>query len=161
MSDYLRLHPDEVWRKLCEAALGLQYLHDKLVVHGDLKCNNILVGTNGSAKLSDFGFSAFESDDLTIEFESGVKLKLGAIRWRSPEVLLRGKATLKSDIYSFGMCILEAVSSKCPWPSIDCDAAIRHHVLKEQRIPRRPDNCGEDVYELVQHMCQLIHPTVL
>ncbi|KAJ8563971.1 hypothetical protein ON010_g7377 [Phytophthora cinnamomi] len=157
LTDYLREHPEEVWNKLYEAALGLQYLHDKQVVHGDLKCNNILVGSDGSAKLSDFGFSTLESNTssmLVVELERGDKPKLGAIRWRAPEVLQGQKTTFKSDIYSFGMCILEAVSGKFPWSSIGYDGAVQHHVVQEKKIPRRPENCDEDVYELVGQMCR-------
>ncbi|KAE9114483.1 hypothetical protein PF007_g10359 [Phytophthora fragariae] len=160
LSDYLRVNPDEVWNKLYEAALGLQYLHDKQVMHGDIKGNNILVGRDGSAKLSDFGFSTLESNDSAtsaIGLVSGDNPKLGAIRWRSPEVLRGDKATLKSDIYSFGMCILEAVSGKRPWFGIDYDVSVRYHV-KEQLLPQRPENCGEDVYELVKQMCRF-HPS--
>ncbi|POM58391.1 Serine/threonine protein kinase [Phytophthora palmivora] len=50
---YLRDHPDELWEKLHETALGLRYLHMKRVIHSDLKCNNILISSDGRAKLTD------------------------------------------------------------------------------------------------------------
>ncbi|KAG7376382.1 hypothetical protein PHYPSEUDO_013650 [Phytophthora pseudosyringae] len=57
---YLEAHPKEVWRKLYEAALGLRYLHRMRVVHGALKCKNILIGSDGFAKLTGFGLSSIE-----------------------------------------------------------------------------------------------------
>ncbi|RLN85759.1 hypothetical protein BBJ28_00021405, partial [Nothophytophthora sp. Chile5] len=50
------------WQKLCEAALGLEFLHERGVVHADLKGDNILVGSDGRAKLTDFGLSAMASE---------------------------------------------------------------------------------------------------
>lgn len=59
--DYLCRHNyDRVktWEKMHEAALGLLYLHQTHhVVHGDLKCNNILVSDDDKAKIADFGLS--------------------------------------------------------------------------------------------------------
>lgn len=113
LDEYLRKHKDEVWVKLYEAALGLRYLHVKRVVHGDLKCNNILIGSDGLAKLTDFGLSTLNANEPENVEESAPEV--GAIRWKAPEVLRGEKATFASDVYSFGMYILEAASGKYPW----------------------------------------------
>lgn len=57
LDKYLLKHPDEIWTKLHEAALGLLYLHERGIVHCDLKCNNIVVGIDKKAKVTDFGLS--------------------------------------------------------------------------------------------------------
>lgn len=67
----------QMWRLLYEATLGLDYLHKNGVVHGDLKLTNILIGTGGQAKLSDFGLSA-------IRTVSTPGLIAGRLRWRAP-----------------------------------------------------------------------------
>ncbi|EGZ20744.1 hypothetical protein PHYSODRAFT_497198, partial [Phytophthora sojae] len=77
---YLRKNPDEIWAKLHEAALGVQYLHARDVVHGDLKGNNIVIGSDMKAKVTDFGLSSVASgEDKT--------LVSGAWNWVAPELL--------------------------------------------------------------------------
>ncbi|RLN44185.1 hypothetical protein BBJ29_003224 [Phytophthora kernoviae] len=158
LDEYLRGHPEEIWEKLHEAALGLRYLHVKRVVHGDLKCNNILVGNDGRAKLIDFGLSTLKAEAPGIygepEAELDEKAAVGAIRWKAPEVLRGEKSTYESDVYSFGMCIIEALSGKFPWDIRD-EQAIKYHVLAK-KIPTLPENCSEAVRELVQQMCRFI-----
>lgn len=158
LDTYLRGHPGEVVEKLYDAALGLRYLHAKRVVHGDLKCNNILIGSDGRAKLTDFGLSVRESPGSSsaepeAEVEHDVKCEAGAIRWKAPEVLKGQRVSFASDIYSFGMCILEAVSGSYPWGTALPDIAVKYQVLKERKLPKRCENCSEETYELVKRMC--------
>ncbi|POM61129.1 Serine/threonine protein kinase, partial [Phytophthora palmivora] len=141
LDEYLRAHPKEIVEKLYEAALGLRYLHEKRVVHNDLKCNNILIGNDGLAKLTDFGLStllvipADNNDEPEIELEDSEKPNVEAIRWKAPEVLQGEKATFASDVYSFGMCFLEASSGAFPWGNL-IDPSVKYYVVKQKRIPQ-------------------------
>ncbi|GMF37844.1 unnamed protein product [Phytophthora fragariaefolia] len=155
LDDYLRAYPDQAWIKLYEAALGLRYLHTKQVSHGDLKCNNIVIGSDGLAKLTDFGLSMLNSGELNIEQHRNDPHNIGAIRWKAPEVLRGEKATFASDVYSFGMCILEAVSGTYPWGML-MDPVVKY--LEQKRIPQRPENCSDEAYALVKKMCRF-NPT--
>jgi serine/threonine protein kinase len=94
------------WKFLYEAALGLEYLHERGIIHGDLRCSNILIGNDGMAKLSSFG-----STEVATHPRSVVR----SMRWQAPEVLKGRPASRESDVYSLGMCILEAESGKQPW----------------------------------------------
>ncbi|EGZ29108.1 hypothetical protein PHYSODRAFT_379003, partial [Phytophthora sojae] len=90
----------QMWGKLHQAAIGLDYIHKKGLVHGDLKLSNILVSRSGQVKLMDFGLNvlrAFYSSSQT------------TLRWSSPECLKR-RPTFASDVYSLAMCIVEAVT---------------------------------------------------
>lgn len=60
LSDRPELKRSVVWQKLLGAAAGLQFLHSKGIVHGDLKGNNILVDGDGTARITDFGLSFFD-----------------------------------------------------------------------------------------------------
>ncbi|RLN97943.1 hypothetical protein BBJ28_00020643, partial [Nothophytophthora sp. Chile5] len=137
-----------IWSTLLSAATGLRYLHDVGVVHGDLKGNNILIGKDGVAKLTDFGLSFFRKN-ADSEAEKGA---LGAPRWKSPECLDGEVATFASDIFSFGMCIIEAVSGAFPWGNVIPNEAVKHRVTKGE-LPKRPAVFQDDEWDLVQQMC--------
>ncbi|RLN95501.1 hypothetical protein BBJ28_00023789, partial [Nothophytophthora sp. Chile5] len=139
-----------IWSALLSAATGLRYLHDVGVVHGDLKGDNILIGKDGIAKLTDFGLSFFRKN-ADSEAEQGA---LGAYRWKAPECLDGGVATFASDIFSFGMCIIEAVSGALPWGNHLLDIAVKHHVTKGE-LPNRPAVFEDEEWDLVQQMCCL------
>lgn len=73
-------------QKLYEVTLGiqyLQYLHELNVVHNDLRCVNFLIGTDGSAKISQFE----QSSTLNIAEVHLDKKQPSALEWRSPEYL--------------------------------------------------------------------------
>ncbi|KAF1326319.1 Serine/threonine-protein phosphatase 6 regulatory ankyrin repeat subunit, partial [Globisporangium splendens] len=123
------------WRKLYQVALGLQYLHSLNIVHNDLKCDNVLIGANEDAKITDFGLSCIpNSAEVKIEAE-----RMGAVQWKSPEYLRGERLTVASDLYAFGMCILEAVSGNYPWGSM-IDAAVRFQV-RNGNLPRAALEC--------------------
>ncbi|RLN73169.1 hypothetical protein BBJ28_00026245, partial [Nothophytophthora sp. Chile5] len=128
-----------VWGKLYEAAMGLQHLHQNNVVHGDLKCNQILVSGEGVAKLTDFGMSFISSG-------STPAVSTAAVRWTAPECLTsEGPPTFKSDVYSFGMCVVEAVTKTIPWGLLLSDVAVIDK-LKHQVFMERPAAFKSDAH---------------
>jgi len=167
LDTYLRKHPDELWRKLYEGALGVQYLHSRGIVHGDLKCNNILVGSDGKAKVTDFGLSS----DAAVLDNAETQVS-GAWQWVAPECLEYGSSRLSSasDVYSLGMCIIEALrvveltasteSEKeiqhaivpLPWGSLD-NAAVKYHVVRKRSLPLRPSLSTDEHWTVVTRMC--------
>lgn len=158
---YLGNHPDQIWAKLLEAALGVQYLHERYIVHGDLKCNNIVVGGDGKAKVTDFALSSAPSAT-----EENPQIS-GAWHWVAPECLVGSRPTHGSDIYSLGMCIVEAMrvveysllgqghreSPPYPWGHLE-NAAVKYLVTKRQELPRRPSTCSDSQWDLVDKMCR-------
>ncbi|RLN98406.1 hypothetical protein BBJ28_00013019 [Nothophytophthora sp. Chile5] len=135
-----------VWSKLHEAALGLQFLHQNDIVHGDLKCNQILVSGEGVAKLTDFGLSFISS-------ESKPPISGGAVRWKAPECLTSEEPpTFKSDVYSFGMCVVEALTNNIPWGVHLPDAAVidkmKHHTFLKRPAAFESDEHWDFVLSL-------------
>ncbi|RLN96340.1 hypothetical protein BBJ28_00027093, partial [Nothophytophthora sp. Chile5] len=154
LPDYLYHQKKEgrsmVWRKLKEAALGLHFLHERGIIHSDLKCNQILVGKDGLAMLTDFGLS-FISAESRPEMET-----VGAVRWKAPECLQRtdrSPPTVESDLYSFGMCIVEAVTGEMPWQDLP-DAAVIFYLVRRKEFLVRPAAFKDDAqWELVKSLC--------
>jgi serine/threonine protein kinase len=76
---------------------------------------------------------------------------LGAIRWRAPEFIATKKASFEADVYSLGMCIVEAKTGKLPWGNVP-DSAVKVHV-KRKKLPRHPKAMSKDEWALVCAMC--------
>jgi mitogen-activated protein kinase kinase kinase 19 len=88
---------------------GLQYLHSHDVVHLDVKPGNVLVGDHGRCKLVDFGTASMYNTSTKASTVRGTPL------YMAPEAI-RGQATKTSDIWSFGMTVLELLTGKEGWP---------------------------------------------
>uniref|UniRef100_H3GFC6 Protein kinase domain-containing protein n=1 Tax=Phytophthora ramorum TaxID=164328 RepID=H3GFC6_PHYRM len=142
----------EAWQKLRQSALGLQYLHQHSIVHGDLKCDNILVAADGTAKLTDFGLSTIRRYVDNKQDQGTASSVVGALRWKAPECLAGAPPSFESDVYSFGMCVLQAVSGEFPWGARMPDVAVRFHV-RRGAPPPRPRGFEDDAHwDLVRQM---------
>ncbi|KAK9726908.1 hypothetical protein RND81_05G244900 [Saponaria officinalis] len=95
-----------------EAAKGLAYLHDlnKPIIFRDFKGANILLDSNYTAKLSDFGFAR----DGPEEDKSHVSTKniVGTNGYAAPEYIMTGHLTTMSDVYSYGVVLLELLTGR-------------------------------------------------
>ncbi|NXW79617.1 PAK3 kinase, partial [Hirundo rustica] len=89
---------------------GLDFLHSNLVIHRDVKSFNILLRTDGSVKLADFGLSA----QLTPEQNQRTTLA-GTTWWMAPEVVMHKPYGPKADIWSFGIVGIEMVQQETPY----------------------------------------------
>ncbi|MED6143571.1 hypothetical protein PIB30_007517 [Stylosanthes scabra] len=109
---YLRL------RIAVDVARALEYLHEHSnppVVHRDIKSSNVLLDSNFNAKLSDFGLA----------ISSGMQHKnmkmSGTLGYVAPEYISHGKLTDKSDVYAFGVVLLELVTGKKPMENMSSE----------------------------------------
>lgn len=101
------------FRILKEIAAGLLYLHEEweqVVVHRDVKANNVLLDSNMNARLGDFGLAKL--------YEHGKNPRtthvVGTVGYIAPELSLTGKATASSDVFAFGAVLLEVACGRRP-----------------------------------------------
>ncbi|XP_074557380.1 mitogen-activated protein kinase kinase kinase 1-like [Curcuma longa] len=98
---------------------GLEYLHDRNVMHRDIKCSNILVHANGSVKLADFGL-AKEITKFNV-----LKSCKGSVYWMAPEVVNpKMSYGLAADIWSLGCTVLEMLTRQIPYPDLEWVQAL-------------------------------------
>ncbi|KAK2985580.1 hypothetical protein RJ640_025013 [Escallonia rubra] len=94
------------------AAMGLEHLHDQMnppVIYRDLKCSNILLGEGYHPKLSDFGLAKVGPQGDKTHVSTRV---MGTYGYCAPDYAMTGQLTFKSDIYSFGVVLLEIITGR-------------------------------------------------
>ncbi|KAI0653231.1 kinase-like domain-containing protein [Cubamyces menziesii] len=107
---------DYILQVLHQIAEGMEYLHSKDVLHGDLKASNVLVNDTKECVLADFGMSEMKSEVLRI---SGITLQ-GTYRWMAPELMrVGGELTKETDVYAFAITVIEVLTKgeTIPWGS--------------------------------------------
>ena len=96
---------------------GLKYLHERGVVHRDLKGANLLLDEEGRVHLADFGCSA-QLDASCSHSDILTSLK-GSLPWMAPEVIQQAGYGRKADIWSVGCVAIELLSGKTPWQDFE------------------------------------------
>ncbi|KAJ0976036.1 hypothetical protein J5N97_018001 [Dioscorea zingiberensis] len=127
---------------------GLNYLHDRNVVHRDIKCANILVGATGSVKLADFGL-AKEITKLNV-----LKSCKGSVYWMAPEVV-NPKRTYgpQADIWSLGCTVLEMLTRQVPYPHLEWTQAF--FKIGHGEKPPIPKTLSKDARDFIKKCVQV------
>ncbi len=120
-----------------DIADGLQGIHSKKLVHRDIKSLNILI-KNLRAKIGDFGSASTECKEGQV---------IGSYPWMAPESL-RGCATSKSDIFSFGMVLFELITKTVPYGDKSAEQII--HYLNKGERPSIPSDAPEKFVKPMQ-----------
>lgn len=152
---------------------GIEAAHAKNIIHRDIKPQNILISTEGKAKVTDFGIAkAVSSNTINADV-------MGSVHYASPEQARNGFVDGKSDIYSLGIVMYEMVTGRVPFDGETTVSIAIQHLQEEMKPPgmfakdlpvslekvilkctqKSPDRRYGNVSELLADLKQvLIHP---
>jgi predicted ATPase/tRNA A-37 threonylcarbamoyl transferase component Bud32 len=130
---------------------ALQYAHSQGVLHRDIKPENILITEEGTAKLMDFGLAKMLGQP-SITQEGMI---VGTVAYVAPEIALGKGADARSDLYSFGAVLYEAMTGKPPFLGEDPVKVIFSHVhdrpVSPSRLnPKIPQSLTDCVMKLLE-----------
>ncbi|MCI9416647.1 MAG: Stk1 family PASTA domain-containing Ser/Thr kinase [Eubacterium sp.] len=108
---------------------GMEAAHAKNIIHRDIKPQNILISTEGKAKVTDFGIARAVSNN-TISADV-----MGSVHYASPEQARNGFVNDKSDIYSLGIVMYEMVTGRVPFDGETTVAIAIQHLQEEMVVP--------------------------
>lgn len=124
----------ELFLQICEA---VEHAHSRLVVHRDLKPDNILVTTEGEVKVTDFGIGKLltpekelQNPDITREGHF-----LGSLNYSAPEQFLTNESTVRTDIYGLGLLLYSLITDEKAFDlKTNSLEQVRHAILHEEAV---------------------------
>ncbi|KAI7875813.1 Pkinase-domain-containing protein [Lichtheimia hyalospora FSU 10163] len=134
--------------------LGLEYLHDRNIMHRDIKASNILVDNHGVCKITDFGLSKPSGQEEAYDPNSNTLMK-GTVFWMAPEVVQNSKYSAKIDIWSLGCTVIEMLTGDHPWMEMNMLAAL--YSLGKYKSPPIPED-APDLAKDFLNQCFIIDP---
>ncbi|XP_076038895.1 serine/threonine-protein kinase 3-like isoform X2 [Oratosquilla oratoria] len=157
VSDIMRLRKktlteDEIATVLYDTLRGLEYLHLRRKIHRDIKAGNILLNTQGHAKLADFGVAGQLSDTMAKR-----NTVIGTPFWMAPEVIQEIGYNCVADIWSLGITALEMAEGKPPYGDIHPMRAIFMIPTKPPPSFREPDQWQPEFIDFVSR-CLVKNP---
>lgn len=134
-----------------EVLRALQHAHDKGIVHRDIKPQNIMLLSDGTIKVMDFGIARFaRSETRTINEKA-----IGSVHYISPEQARGDTTDERTDIYSVGVMMFEMLTGRLPF---EADSAISVAIKQISAVPTRPrdinPNMPEGLEEIIIHAMQ-------
>jgi eukaryotic-like serine/threonine-protein kinase len=126
--------------QVCEA---VQYAHQHLVVHRDLKPGNILVGKDGTPKLLDFGVAKLL--DVPSDERTATEHRLLTPEYASPEQVRGERITTASDVYSLGVVLYRLLTGALPYRTTTRSGVELERAVVEQDPPSTEPVLGRDL----------------
>ena len=138
---------------------GLSYLHNRDIIHRDIKGANILVDNKGTIKISDFGISKKleASNILSGANNNRHRPSLqGSVFWMAPEVVKQTSYTRKADIWSLGCLVVEMMTGNHPYPDCSQLQAI-FKIGGGKAAPTIPEHASEHAKSFLSQTFEIDH----
>ena len=133
---FVRLSEPVIRMYTQQVLVGLAYLHDRHIIHRDIKGENILIDSAGVAKLADFGCSKALAD-IANKSREGCDTLIGSPYWMAPEVIKNQAYGTKADIWSVGCTVVEMLNGGSPpWSErFESVYSAMYHIGNTQGVP--------------------------
>ena len=129
-----------LFRAVCEAVL---YAHQHAVIHRDLKPSNILVKSDGSIRLLDFGIAKHLENLGGLVDQTITGLRLMTPAYAAPEQIRGEQVGIQSDVYSLGVVLYELLAGQLPFNLTKCTPSQAEKVLTEQEAEKPSQVAGK------------------
>jgi len=133
-------------------ARGMLHLHLEKIVHRDLATRNILLTAQFEPKISDFGLSRVLHSD-----SNKTASTVGPLRWMAPESLRDQSYSNKTDVWAFGMTLIEIYTAQPPYPKVET-GTVAYRVASGLLLPEVPAN-ADGVVQKVMRSCFMANPS--
>ncbi|KAI8077264.1 uncharacterized protein B0P05DRAFT_544276 [Gilbertella persicaria] len=135
--------------------MGLAYLHNRNILHRDIKAGNILLDQHGVCKITDFGLSKLSGQDKAYDPHSNNSVMRGTVFWMAPEVVKGTNYNAKVDIWSLGCTVIEMLTGNHPWLDLNMLAAL--YSLGKYQAPPIPEDLSQYAKDFLAQ-CFIINP---
>jgi len=136
---------DAVWPLLVESCCGLKYLHDRRMLHRDLKPQNIMLDSEGHVKLVDFGFTKLLAANQLAMSVVGTPL------YMSPELLMKLGYDDRTDVWSLGCIFYELLTLSPPFGGRSWEE-LTNNILNKVPPSPSPEKYSSDLITVISKM---------
>ena len=144
LTDYIEQQGVLKWRDAVHFTIqilkALQHAHDRGIVHRDIKSSNIMLLSDGTIKVMDFGIARFNRENNKTVSEKTI----GSVHYISPEQARGDITDERSDIYSVGVALYEMLTGKKPF---DGDTPVSIALMHMQSTPKKPSEINSTIAE--------------
>ncbi|KAJ6534359.1 kinase-like domain-containing protein, partial [Mycena capillaripes] len=153
LQQFIRDNPSDIRKVplISDVTVGLQYVHSKNIVHGDLKASNILITASGRACIADFGLSSIVAK-MSLEFtQSTDSLRGGTPRYQAPELLSGASVNnFGSDVYGFACVCYEILAGKVPFFELANEIMVGIKVIGGDRPSKPRTMASEGLWAILE-----------